>query len=204
MPLLPLRTACHWKMQHVDQPKNETIGTYLSSNGKEFDEPPTEEETLSFISELGHSRKIKYNTDVIVDHLHQPWRTFASIINKYLCGKVSGFDKIRLSRVQILYGMYYKKNLDYVALIWEDMAYHIDNIDSKKQDKMDDNVLGTMRFIFRHADTQKKYIKAKKVAATKPRPTKKKAPVKADRGKGLNVLSDVALSEAAQLKEATK
>ncbi|GJY02154.1 hypothetical protein Tco_0360306, partial [Tanacetum coccineum] len=38
----------------------------------------------------------------------------------------------------------------------------------------------------------------------KPKLTKKKAPVKADRGKGLNVLSDVALSETAQLKEATK
>ncbi|GJS47661.1 retrovirus-related pol polyprotein from transposon TNT 1-94 [Tanacetum coccineum] len=104
--------------------------------GKEFDEPPTEEEALSFIRELGHSGEIRYITDVVVDHLHQPWRTFASIINKCLCGKVSGLDKIRLSRVQILWGMYYKKNLDFVALIWEDLAYQIDNIDSKKQDKM--------------------------------------------------------------------
>nr|GEY06563.1 hypothetical protein [Tanacetum cinerariifolium] len=32
--------------------------------------------------------------------------------------------------------MYYKKNLDFVALIWDDLAYQIDNIDSKKQDKM--------------------------------------------------------------------
>ncbi|GJY76928.1 hypothetical protein Tco_0482044 [Tanacetum coccineum] len=68
-------------------------------------EPPTEEEALSFICELGHSGEIKYITDVIVDHLHQPWRNFASIINKCLCGKVSGLDKIRLSRVQILWGM---------------------------------------------------------------------------------------------------
>ncbi|GKF06510.1 hypothetical protein Tco_0037178, partial [Tanacetum coccineum] len=56
----------------------------------------------------------------------------------------------------------------------------------------------------------KKPTKGKKDAsqtrnpATKPKPTKKKAPVKADRGKGLNVLSAVALSETAQLKEATK
>nr|GFA90064.1 hypothetical protein [Tanacetum cinerariifolium] len=45
--------------------------------GQEFDEPPTEEEAPSFIRELGHSEEIKYITDVIVDHLHQPWRTFA-------------------------------------------------------------------------------------------------------------------------------
>ncbi|GJZ38356.1 hypothetical protein Tco_0584547 [Tanacetum coccineum] len=154
--------------------------------GQEFDEHPTEAEALSFIRELSHSGEIKYITNVIVDHLHQPWRTFASIINKCLCRKVSGLDKIRLSRVQILWGMYYKKNLDFVALIWEDLAYQIDNIDSKKQDKMfyhrftkiiihhfltkdksilmrnkmfmhaarDDSVLGTIRFVSRHADTQ--------------------------------------------------
>ncbi|GKD75766.1 hypothetical protein Tco_1334048 [Tanacetum coccineum] len=100
--------------------------------GQEFDEPPTEEEALSFIRELGHLGEIKYITDVTVDHLHQPWWTFASIINKCICGKVSGLDKIRLSRVQIVWGMYYKKNLDFVALIWEDLAYQIDNKDTKK------------------------------------------------------------------------
>ncbi|GJX13845.1 retrovirus-related pol polyprotein from transposon TNT 1-94 [Tanacetum coccineum] len=40
--------------------------------GQEFDEPPTEEEALSFICELGHSGEIKYIKYVIVDHLHQP------------------------------------------------------------------------------------------------------------------------------------
>ncbi|GJY91569.1 hypothetical protein Tco_0506765 [Tanacetum coccineum] len=43
-----------------------------------------------------------------------------------------------------------------------------------------------------------------KKPASKPKPIKKKAPVKADRDKGLNVIPKVALSEAAQLKEATK
>ncbi|GKB17960.1 hypothetical protein Tco_0851883 [Tanacetum coccineum] len=47
------------------------------TQGQEFDVPPTEDEALSFIRELGHSGEIKYITDVIVDHLHQPWRTFA-------------------------------------------------------------------------------------------------------------------------------
>ncbi|GKB10423.1 hypothetical protein Tco_0844346 [Tanacetum coccineum] len=37
--------------------------------GQEFDEPPTEEEALSFIRELGHSGEIKCITNVIVDHL---------------------------------------------------------------------------------------------------------------------------------------
>ncbi|GKD43219.1 hypothetical protein Tco_1267864 [Tanacetum coccineum] len=50
----------------------------------------------------------------------------------------------------------------------------------------------------------KKDVPSTKKPATKPKPTKNKAPVKADRGKGLNVLSEVALSEAAQLKKVTK
>ncbi|GKC76345.1 hypothetical protein Tco_1127119 [Tanacetum coccineum] len=75
---------------------NMRINPYNKIPGQEFDEPPTEEEALCFIRELGHSEEIKYITD----------------------------------------GMYYKKNLDFVALIWEDLAYQIDNIDSKKQDKI--------------------------------------------------------------------
>ncbi|GJR60532.1 hypothetical protein Tco_1502694 [Tanacetum coccineum] len=73
-----------------------------------------------------------------MDHLHNH--------HKFSNGKVSGLDKIRLSRVQILWGMYYKKNLDFVALIWEDLAYQIDNIDSKKQDKIhaDSQVYGAI------------------------------------------------------------
>ncbi|GKE40393.1 hypothetical protein Tco_1463798, partial [Tanacetum coccineum] len=50
----------------------------------------------------------------------------------------------------------------------------------------------------------KKDVTSTKKTATKPKPTKKKTPIKADNGKGLNVLSEVALSEASQLKEVTK
>ncbi|GKB81107.1 hypothetical protein Tco_0948002 [Tanacetum coccineum] len=50
----------------------------------------------------------------------------------------------------------------------------------------------------------KKDVSQTRKPATKPKLTKKKAPVKADRGKGLNVLSAVALSETTQLKEAAK
>ncbi|GKB52192.1 hypothetical protein Tco_0902945 [Tanacetum coccineum] len=52
--------------------------------------------------------------------------------------------------------------------------------------------------------SKKKSAKSKKGSAPKPKPTKKKAPIKAGRVKGLNVLSEVALSKAAQLKEVAK
>ncbi|GJZ07761.1 hypothetical protein Tco_0542044 [Tanacetum coccineum] len=62
-----------------------------------------------------------------IDHMSQPWRTFASIINICIFGKVTTFDQLRLLRAQILWGMFYKKNVDFVELIWEDFMYHIDN-----------------------------------------------------------------------------
>nr|GEV34895.1 hypothetical protein [Tanacetum cinerariifolium] len=134
----------------------EILNICLRIPGQEFDEPPFKEETLSFIRELGHSREIMYITDVIVDHLHQLWRTFQSSTN-------------------ILVERYL-----------EDLAYQIYNKDFKKQDKMfypgfmkiiihhfltkdksismknrtfmhtarDDSLLGTMRFVSRQGDTQ--------------------------------------------------
>ncbi|GJX61334.1 hypothetical protein Tco_0294234 [Tanacetum coccineum] len=53
-----------------------------------------------------------------------------------LSGKTSGLDKLRLSIAQILWGMFYQKNVDYVELLWEDFIYQIENIVYKKQEKM--------------------------------------------------------------------
>ncbi|GJW45875.1 retrovirus-related pol polyprotein from transposon TNT 1-94 [Tanacetum coccineum] len=61
---------------------------------QEFEDLPLEHDILSFIRYLGHSRDIIYPTDVSVDHLHQPWRAFATIINKCLSGKGTRMDKI--------------------------------------------------------------------------------------------------------------
>ncbi|GJR91211.1 hypothetical protein Tco_0215222 [Tanacetum coccineum] len=52
--------------------------------GQKFEDPPFEEEILSFIRDLGHTREIKVLTDVN--------------------------------------GMYQKKNVDYVYLLWEDLV----------------------------------------------------------------------------------
>nr|GEY00330.1 integrase, catalytic region, zinc finger, CCHC-type, peptidase aspartic, catalytic [Tanacetum cinerariifolium] len=38
-----------------------------------------------------------------------------------LSGKTTGLDSLRLSHTQILWGMYHKKNVDYVFLLWEDL-----------------------------------------------------------------------------------
>ncbi|GKA47209.1 hypothetical protein Tco_0740092 [Tanacetum coccineum] len=74
---------------------------------RDFDSLPSEEDTVSFLRELGHTREINSLNDVVVDQMHQPWRTFAALINRGLSGKTSGLDKLRLSRAQILWGMFY-------------------------------------------------------------------------------------------------
>ncbi|GJW63447.1 hypothetical protein Tco_0115331 [Tanacetum coccineum] len=66
--------------------------------GQDFDELPTNEEIVSFLRDLGHTREIHSLNDVVVDQMHQPWRTFDALIIRSLSGKTSGLDKLRLSR----------------------------------------------------------------------------------------------------------
>nr|GFA66606.1 retrovirus-related Pol polyprotein from transposon TNT 1-94 [Tanacetum cinerariifolium] len=60
-----------------------------------FDELSFKEEILAFLRYLGHSGEIKNITDVNINKLHQPWRSFATVINKCLSGKSTGYDGLR-------------------------------------------------------------------------------------------------------------
>ncbi|GJU72058.1 hypothetical protein Tco_1263463 [Tanacetum coccineum] len=110
-------------------------------HGQNFDALPTDEDIVSFFKELGHTREIKSITDVVVDQMHQPWRTFATIINKSLFGKTTGLDKLRLSRSHILWAMYYKKNVDYRNKI----GMHTSR---------DDYLINTLRFVSTKEESQ--------------------------------------------------
>nr|GEZ74357.1 hypothetical protein [Tanacetum cinerariifolium] len=74
-------------------------------SGQSFDELPFEEEILEFLRFLGHNTQIKTLTDVNVNKLYHPWRSFAAVINKCLTGKSSGIDSLRISQAQILWGL---------------------------------------------------------------------------------------------------
>ncbi|GJS51729.1 hypothetical protein Tco_0625091 [Tanacetum coccineum] len=74
--------------------------------GQKFEDPPFEEEILSFIKEIGHT------------------------------------------------GMYHNKNVDYVYLMWEDLVFQMKNMNSKKNNDMDDSMFTTIRVISKHHDTQ--------------------------------------------------
>ncbi|GJR32587.1 hypothetical protein Tco_1108819 [Tanacetum coccineum] len=72
---------------------------------KDFVAPPSEEDLLTFLIELGYKGPLDHLARMFVDHMHQPWRTLATIINK--------------------------KNVDYSELIWKDFAYQIDYMQAK-------------------------------------------------------------------------
>ncbi|GKB56117.1 hypothetical protein Tco_0912303 [Tanacetum coccineum] len=216
--------------------------------GQKFVDPPFEEEILTFMRELGYSGNIKLLSDVKVEILPQPWRTFRTIINKCLSGKVTGIDTLRLSRAQILWGLYHQKKVDYVYLLWEDLVFQIENKESRKTKYMfyprftkviinhfmsqdqsiprrnkvdwhmanDDPILTTMRFIPQHEVVQKYgailpdnlttqamkeseayktyYAFATGKAIPKPKYNEEAT------AKGLETLSEIALSEAEQMK----
>ncbi|GKA09675.1 hypothetical protein Tco_0689006 [Tanacetum coccineum] len=94
---------------------------------------------LTFLIDLGYKGPLNRHTNMFVDHMHQPWRTLASIINKCLFEKTASNDKLRKSRIDILWGMFNREMVDYLELIWEDFAYQIDHrnrkIDKRRENK---------------------------------------------------------------------
>nr|GFB97856.1 hypothetical protein [Tanacetum cinerariifolium] len=119
-----------------------------------FVEPPFEEEIRAFLRFLGHNAVIRKLTDVNINKLHLPWRSFAAIINKCLTGKSSGYDSLRLSQVKILWGLYHKRNVDFAYLMWEDFVYQVEHKDTKKSNEMDDHMFSTIKSVSRHQNKQ--------------------------------------------------
>nr|GFB57620.1 hypothetical protein [Tanacetum cinerariifolium] len=89
----------------------EMLHISLRIPSQSFAELPSEEEILEFLRYLGHSHEIRHLTDVNVNKLYQPWRSFGLVINKCLTGKSSGIDSFRLSQAQILWGFYHRSNV---------------------------------------------------------------------------------------------
>nr|GFA12566.1 hypothetical protein [Tanacetum cinerariifolium] len=119
-----------------------------------FAELPFEEEILDFLRFFRHSDEIRHLTDVNVNKLYQPWRSFASVINKCFTGKSSGIDSFRLSQAQILWGLYHRSNVDYAYLIWEDFVYQVEHKNQKRINEMDDVLFSTIKVVSRHQTTQ--------------------------------------------------
>ncbi|GKA38482.1 hypothetical protein Tco_0731033 [Tanacetum coccineum] len=116
---------CNMRLKTDIKPKEATFQICPKIPRQRFEEPLLEHDILSFLRDIGHTGDIHYITDVSIDYLHQPWRAFATIINKCLSGKDTAYEKIRLSCAQILWGMYKNKNIDYMYLLWEDFLFQV-------------------------------------------------------------------------------
>ncbi|GJY45721.1 hypothetical protein Tco_0434784 [Tanacetum coccineum] len=119
---------------------------------------------------------------------------------------VSRHEDAQIYGAILLKAMTNQAMLDFVAYkTYYEIALRAEPPKSKKPKTKSDSAIS-----FKETPSKKKRTKAKKDVtsqkkpAPKPKPTKKKGPVEADRGKGLNVLSKVAIFEVTQLKEATK
>nr|GEU94115.1 hypothetical protein [Tanacetum cinerariifolium] len=144
--------------------------------GQDFDELPTDEVIMSFFKELGHTREIKSIIDVVVDQMHQPWRTFATIINRVTPPKKARTFKKPVSPKLMIVSASPKEPINKLKRV-------------KRPAKKSSN-LPTTGVVIR--DTPGVSV------------SKKKAPAKADRDKGIKLLSDATLLEDAQLKKLSR
>ncbi|GJR89447.1 hypothetical protein Tco_0213458 [Tanacetum coccineum] len=82
----------------------------LRVEGEEFTKVQDDDATLTFLIDLGYKGPLHKYTSMYVDHMHQPWRTLEAIINKCLSGKTGSNDRLRKSRSDTLWGMFYREN----------------------------------------------------------------------------------------------
>ncbi|GJV77853.1 hypothetical protein Tco_1509437 [Tanacetum coccineum] len=73
--------------------------------GVDYAEVPDDKNTLTFLIDLGYKGLLYKHPSMYVDHMHQPWRTLAAIINQCFSGKTTSNDKLRKSRIDILWGL---------------------------------------------------------------------------------------------------
>nr|GEV01431.1 copia protein [Tanacetum cinerariifolium] len=61
----------------------------------DFTRTPDHDASLAFLIKLGYKVLLYKHTNMFVDHMHQPWRTLATIIKKCLSGQTASNDKLR-------------------------------------------------------------------------------------------------------------
>nr|GEU82154.1 hypothetical protein [Tanacetum cinerariifolium] len=69
-----------------------------------------DDDTVTLLIDLSYKGLLHKYTSMYVNHMSHPWRTLAAIINKCLSGKIASSDKLRKSRIDIMWGMFYREN----------------------------------------------------------------------------------------------
>ncbi|GKA92411.1 hypothetical protein Tco_0814336 [Tanacetum coccineum] len=126
---------------------------------QDFIAPPSEEELVTFIQELGYSGRCNMLSAIHTDQMHQPWRTFAAIINRCISGKTTRLDRLRESRAQILCAR--KEHIPYPRFTKVIINHFISKdktISMRNKINLhtirDDSLLGTLKFVSKAQDYQ--------------------------------------------------
>nr|GFA20984.1 hypothetical protein [Tanacetum cinerariifolium] len=180
-----------------------------------FVEPPFEEEIFSFLRFLRHGVVIRKLTDVNINKLHQPWRSFAAIINKCLTDKSSGYDSLRLNtKIQrramrcIILG---SRRLSSTTSCQRILLFQGGTRNSNAYKEYYAVAIGVTppkpKASVRKTRSSSDTTITPPTADASPRLTtyeRGKQAAKASKAKSLSALSEVAITEAQQLKLATK
>nr|GEV58212.1 zinc knuckle CX2CX4HX4C [Tanacetum cinerariifolium] len=153
--------------------------------------------------------------------MHQTWKTFAALINKSLFGKTTGLDKLRLSRAQILYESLTSPEMKETKAYKTYLGFATGATPPKiaRKFKKTSPSKKDLNLNLVHIDEEPKSVK-KKVPAKKTTrkqtsgvvirdthvesSSKRKEKVDVARGKGIELLSEVALTKDAQYEECCK
>ncbi|GJS17132.1 putative nucleotidyltransferase, ribonuclease H [Tanacetum coccineum] len=94
--LFPRKLRSKWTGPYVVTQVSSHICPRLHK--QDFVKPPSEDELIPFIQELGYSGKCDMLSAIHTDQMHQPWRTFAAIISRCISRKKTGLDRLRDSQ----------------------------------------------------------------------------------------------------------
>ncbi|GJY46658.1 hypothetical protein Tco_0435721 [Tanacetum coccineum] len=113
-------------------------------------------------------KRFKLNLEIfryifkICPRMHQPWRTFAALINRSLSGKTTGLDKLRLSKAQILWEPIKRKKKMYYPRFTKVIIHHFLTQDKTvswrnkigMHTSKEDYLINTLRFVSAKEATQ--------------------------------------------------
>ncbi|GKB14362.1 hypothetical protein Tco_0848285 [Tanacetum coccineum] len=130
----------------------------LRVKGEEFTELQNDDDTITFLIDLGYKGPLHKYTNMYVDYMSQPCRTLAAIINKCLFGKTASNDRLRKSKIDIMWCLFYRENVEYLELIWEDLAYQIKQRRERKSRRENMSYLRFTKVIINHFLKQHKSL----------------------------------------------
>ncbi|GJX32568.1 hypothetical protein Tco_0242423 [Tanacetum coccineum] len=143
----------------------------LRVEGVNFTNIPDNDTTLAFLIKLGYKGLMYKHTNMFVDHMHQPWRTLATIINKCLSGKTTSNDKLRKSKIDILWGMFYRENVTV-------FAYQIDHKKIRDKGHFHQEKYRQCSKGKKTAEESQETVDVSKESEPEPEPAKKKTSAK--------------------------